>query len=646
MVHFNCRLGIKIGGGVIGFLLLIWLIFLGVHAYGLYQNYQSAKELLASSGTGSAAGKSLSLQRVKTIAQDSQSHLQGLRAGLSPLFPVFNLLRGMPGQVQPLFDYAISGLDAAHSGLEIVQPAWDQIQAGQGKAIPLFVKALNDHPDQLKALMQAIQQTARLRQAIQPELLPEKIATPLRAVDPVLDMAQKASGALGDLPALAGAGQERVYLVVAQNSDELRATGGFISSMGLLHVRDGEIISLTLNDAYSVDNFNVDYPNPPQPFMDYWLAEMWMPRDANWSPDFPTAARKIEELYQLSTNQSVDGVIVFDQTFVKMLLQVLGPVQVEGMEPISSENVISWMHSAWSPGEGEKIDLVWMARRKTFIPLLGKAMIARLTENHDMGQLRAVATQLIEIIRQGHLLVYFHQPEMQQALAELDMDGGVRPGSGDFLFLVDSNMGFNKVDAIMQRSLQYQVDLRQPETPKARLTIQYTNPNTQAVPCKHEAQYGKTYNDMMIRCYWDYWRVLTAPSSVLTHTTAQVVPAEEILSHKAWLGQANQQGAEGNTVQLDGFQVTATHSSQSIELEWQLVPTVLKMEGRHGSYQLRIQKQPGVISYPASVEVSLPAGMSIQNPPAGWQPQKDGSVWRWQGMIDRTTAFNLDFAAR
>ncbi len=47
----------------------------------------------------------------------------------------------------------------------------------------------------------------------------------------------------------------RTYLLLAQNNDELRGTGGFISGAGHVTPDRGKLADLTFADSYAVDNF-------------------------------------------------------------------------------------------------------------------------------------------------------------------------------------------------------------------------------------------------------------------------------------------------------------------------------------------------------------------------------------------------------
>ena len=435
--------------------------------------------------------------------------------------------------------------------------------------------------------------------------------------------------------------------MVAQNQDELRATGGFISSFGLLEVRDGDILRFDMQDSYAVDNFDAGYPSPPQPLATYMLAGYWVPRDANWSPDFPTAAHQIQSLYTASSGVRVDGVIAFDQSALVQLLDALGPVPVAAAgEMVGAENVVSWMQRAWAPDEGESASGEWWAQRKDFMGNLGMAMKERLLGLADPSGIARVGMASLQAMQAGHIMLHLDLAEAQSALTQAGLDGAVRPGTGDFLMLVDSNLGFNKADANIQRSIHYDIDLSDPSQPRAALSMTYRNLAAPGVPCKHAATYGvtfgNTYYDLQQRCYWDYWRVLAAGDSRLTASQAAAVPAERLLNGMAYNGQVEQAAAEGGSTEFAGMLVLPGGQTQAVRLEWRLPGRVLEAEGDSFLYTLKVQKQPGINRCALELAVKAPQGMSMKAAD-GWQAGAAGE-WVWSGSLEETLEFQLEFS--
>ena len=140
-------------------------------------------------------------------------------------------------------------------------------------------------------------------------------------------------------PYLAGQLNDGRFLLILQNNDELRPTGGFIGNYGLLELRDGQVANLETHDSYHLDMPAQAYfkPAPPAELNKYLGVKQWFLRDANWSPDFPTTARQLEHFYKeqtkvidkATTTERLDGVIAITPAIVEDLLGIVGPITIE-----------------------------------------------------------------------------------------------------------------------------------------------------------------------------------------------------------------------------------------------------------------------------------------------------------------------------
>ena len=112
---------------------------------------------------------------------------------------------------------------------------------------------------------QDIDQASQVRSRIHPELMPASVRTLFLKLDGKFNLLEAGVEVLQAAPGLLGNDQAQSYLVLAQNRDELRGTGGFISGIGLLTIQDGKIMQFDLGDSYLVDDFSKAYPKPPEP---------------------------------------------------------------------------------------------------------------------------------------------------------------------------------------------------------------------------------------------------------------------------------------------------------------------------------------------------------------------------------------------
>ena len=94
-------------------------------------------------------------------------------------------------------------------------------------------------------------------------------------------------------------------------------------------------------------------------------------------------------------------------------------------------------------------------------------------------------------------------------VSENRWDGRVSAAPGDYLYTVDSNVGWSKSDRNVERKVRYVVDLRRETGPRINLTLMYNNHSGPGSPgCEPQwLNRGSSYGQLKNACYWDYFRV-------------------------------------------------------------------------------------------------------------------------------------------
>ncbi|MFC7483852.1 DUF4012 domain-containing protein [Luedemannella flava] len=134
------------------------------------------------------------------------------------------------------------------------------------------------------------------------------------------------------LPGMLGADGPRTYLVLFQNLAEARATGGIPGAFAVIRADRGAVRLVRTGTAAR----DLRVFLPPVARLSETARSLYterpaiFPADVNVSPDFPTAARLIREMYRLRTGQTVDGVIATDPVALAYLLSATGPLRVSG----------------------------------------------------------------------------------------------------------------------------------------------------------------------------------------------------------------------------------------------------------------------------------------------------------------------------
>ena len=219
---------------------------------------------------------------------------------------------------------------------------------GLQEVAPAVIRGIAAHRAELDAAVGQARRAAGLIAGIDAERLLPPLGDPLARVQGILPLATAGLEALPLLPSVAPAEGTRTYLLLAQNNDELRATGGFISSIGTLSFVDGVPALGPMQDSYAVEDWTKAHPDPPEALREHMGIDLWTTRDGNWSPDFPTSARDVAALYELNQGTEVHGVIAVDMAAAIRLLEVLTPLTLPGGATVEPGQVMETFRQSWS----------------------------------------------------------------------------------------------------------------------------------------------------------------------------------------------------------------------------------------------------------------------------------------------------------
>jgi hypothetical protein len=111
-----------------------------------------------------------------------------------------------------------------------------------------------------------------------------------------------------------GVVKERNYVLVFQDNQVIRPTGGKISSLVVLSFKDGRLENSTFFLPEDIDNKIPGEVKPPYPLDETYKS--WSFSDANWSSDIVLAAKQVEWFLESSLGREFDGVIFVDRKFI------------------------------------------------------------------------------------------------------------------------------------------------------------------------------------------------------------------------------------------------------------------------------------------------------------------------------------------
>ena len=276
-----------------------------------------------------------------------------------------------------------------------------------------------------------------------------------------LDIIERVPAMSKILPALAGYPEKSRYLLIMQNNDELRPSGGFIGVFGLMETRGGEIISLSTHDSYHLDApasiSDAWQKVPPAPLAKYLDVEKWYLRDANWYSDWPTSANNILEIYNGEKKalgqeeENFNGVIALNPDFIAELINLVGPVVVRG-ETYTAENFQELLQYNVEIAYKEQDISSW--DRKEVIGDIVSAL-----KNNLFSLPSSRFPEFINIISKHsenrNIQLYFTNNRLEDLAKALGIAGEMKDGGADYLSVVDANLGAFKSDSVVDKNFSY-----------------------------------------------------------------------------------------------------------------------------------------------------------------------------------------------
>ncbi len=364
---------------------------------------------------------------------------------------------------------------------------------------------------------------------------------------------------------------ERRYLLLLQNNMELRPGGGFLGQYAIVKVKNGEVVSLFVEDANILDQRIHAKVAPPYPFERMMQLKKWKFRDSNFSADYPTNVEKAKYFYRLSGgNSDFDGVIAVNATVLNHVLTITGPITVPGYAgEYNSENAVLKLEEVVEKPYllDENLDT---QNRKEIMKKMAPIIVDKLL---SLGNITKIADLTLEELRNKNVMLNFEDQELQSLVEGVHWDGTAdKNWDGDYLMIVDANMGALKSDYYIDREVVYSVDLTG-EKPMATLEYTYT----------HNATHG----DWRTSDYHSYLRVY--------------VPKGSSLVERVMVSYPNIQEEFGKS--YFGFIAHTLINDQTEAIIKYELPEFVRED-----YKLLIQKQSGVGDVPVTINVKTSEG--------------------------------------
>ncbi len=115
------------------------------------------------------------------------------------------------------------------------------------------------------------------------------------------------------------------WLVLLQDTQQIRATGGYLTSFGIVTFKQGRVTKVQLYETSSTDELLRGQVDPPADLAQATGQSNWWMRDSNWDPDYPTTAARTAWFVKKELGVEVDGVVSVNTSLLEAVEKIVGP---------------------------------------------------------------------------------------------------------------------------------------------------------------------------------------------------------------------------------------------------------------------------------------------------------------------------------
>ncbi len=429
-----------------------------------------------------------------------------------------------------------------------------------------------------------------LNTAIFPEVLQEKVLE-IKDIITELEQGTKNFKEINSfLPDLLGVTERKRYLIFLQNEGELRSTGGWLTSYGIIGIEGGQIRELFVDDIYNADGMlsiqNKRY-TPPRSMANALEITQWPFALINWYPDLLDTLNEAEPFVRnLGKGVALDGLITIDVTFIQKLLEKWGGIEVPGeRELITAENLygrIFEMHEEFTPGSTQKT---------TFLANLANEIVKKILSMNAM-ELIELADIFTNTLDEKHLQATFKNRDAFNFFAYRNWANSMSFEYNNAPIGIDWNWGGNKANLYLDKNHNLLINIKDTDT--VDFTYSLTVENTSTSTNYPEGEYV------------NYQRIYLPPEATILKISGF-------------------ENNEYSTYRESGFKViggwfnTPIQSTNTLEISYRIerdsqgssFPIVLQEQ--NAFFTVDLFKQPGEKRHAYKLDVTYPSTWNLES---------------------------------
>lgn len=484
----------------LGVILGVFLV-LGVYTvFRTIEVYKQAQVLNVQGRAALAAAKSQNIEIAKQELVKTQEELNKLKESYSKLgyLKIVPLANGYYNDGNRVFNAAGHGIDAAIIATDSLIPYADVLglkgestftQGSAEDRIRIAVQTMGKVVPKIDEIDAKMQLAKSEIDGINPNRYPEigklkQVKPQIIAVQNMIDegvlAVEQGKPLIKVVPELLGEKEEKKYLILFQNDNEQRPTGGFLTFYAIFRVDQGVIKVDGASDIYDLDDSISSHPAAPEIIKKYLpkVTQLYI-RDSNLSPDFQVSMKDFMDQYNKSSGKhEIDGIIAIDTDFLVSLLTILGEVQAGGLtfkpdmdERCNCPQAVYVLNDNITRPVGYERD-----NRKSLLGELLLATMQKALSSSPSQYWGPLFQQALKDAQAKHILFAVTNEEAQKGLDGLNWTGRIKEFDGDYLHINDANFGGAKSNLYVQQSVNVDYEVNDSGEIKKTVKITYKNP--------------------------------------------------------------------------------------------------------------------------------------------------------------------------
>ncbi len=397
---------------------------------------------------------------------------------------------------------------------------------------------------------------------------------------------------------LLGTEKPTSYLILLGNDAETRANGGFAGSYAKLIITNRKVqkqspssnnnllfrifritptIDLSFQDIYVPNGQLQGYVAPPAPVQEAFQHGTWQLANADWEPDFPTAATTIRWFMEKGDEINPDNLIILNLTTIKKILDVVGSFTVsEYNAQITPDNLYLFLQ-----GKAEVNFFPGSTQKKDALTAVGHSFKNAIL-NLPLRKKLKIAQILYQDLQNQNIVANSTNQDFQALLEKKNFAGKLTSSTPDTFLMIEVNLGANKANAYITRQTTHKITFQNNQTTHF-LAVNFQNSSPEANP-NPPFHYGGDYK-FFLRFY-----IPSNAQNIQIATPSSSIQPVKISMQSPIITQ------KYDLTEIGLWQITPTQNQSTITLSYSLPVSA-------ENYSLTILKQHGLVTSPQTINI-------------------------------------------